>query len=115
MRLNIKAKGIDEVMRKFMLKGIQAAGNADKITETYTRKMANESGEMAPVDSGDLRNSIIASPRQIGPSTWQYGSELPYARRQEYEHTSRKGFIRKSAWNNRNDYRDALRKELAKW
>src|SRR5699024_5069866 len=105
----------DEVMRKFTLKGIQAQGNADKITETYTRKMANVSGQMAPKDSGDLQTSIIASPRRLQLGTWQYGSELPYARRQEYEHKSQKGFIRKSVWNNRSDYREALRKEFTKW
>lgn len=115
MRINIRAQGIDEVMRRFTLNGIQAQGNADRITETYARKMANESAEMAPVDSGDLRASIIASPRRLQPGTWEYGSELPYARRQEYEHASKKGFIRKSVWNNRNPYRDALRREFERW
>ena len=115
MRLNVKVDGLDKVMKDFSLKGIQAQGNADKITETYTRKMANESGRMAPVDSGDLRASIIASPRRLQSATWEYGSELPYARRQEYEHRSKKGFIRKSVWKNRTPYREALRKEFAKW
>lgn len=115
MKFNIKAEGLDKVMRKFTIKGIQAQGNADKITETYTRKMANESAGMAPRDSGDLKSSITASPRRLGPATWEYGSELPYARRQEYEHKSKKGFIRKSVWNNRTPYREALRKEFEQW
>ena len=115
MNFNVKVEGLDNVMRKFTLKGIQAQGNADKITETYTRKMANESAANAPVKSSDLRNSILASPRRIGPATWEYGSELPYARRQEYEHATKKGFIRKSVWNNRTPYREALKKEFSKW
>lgn len=115
MNFNVKVEGLDKVMQKFTLKGIQAQGNAEKITETYTRKMANESAANAPVKSGDLRASITSSPRRIGPATWEYGSELPYARRQEYEHASKKGFIRKSVWNNRTPYREALKKEFSKW
>lgn len=115
MNLNVSVKGLDDTMRKFTLKGIQAQGNADKITETYARKMANESAKLAPVDSGDLRTSIVASPRRLKLAVWQYGSELPYALRQEYENPSRKGFIRKSVWDNRTPYRDALKKEMAKW
>lgn len=116
MKINVNITGIDELTKNIEgMAGQKALDNADKITETYTRKMANESGEMAPVDSGDLRNSIIASPRRLQPGTWEYGSELPYARRQEYEHKSKKGFIRKSVWNNRSDYREALRKEFSKW
>lgn len=115
MNINVKMQGIDSVMNKFTLKAIQAQGAADKVTETYTRKMANESASLAPKDTGDLISSITASPRRLQPSTWEYGSELPYARRQEYEHASKKGFIRKSVWNNRTPYRDALKRELKKW
>jgi len=115
VNFKVKAEGIDKVMKKFTIAGIQAQGNADKITETYTRKMANESASNAPVDTSDLKNSILASPRRIKAGTWEYGSELPYAQRQEYEHKSKKGFIRKSVWNNRTPYREALKKEFSKW
>lgn len=115
MRLNVSIHGLDKVMRKIADKETDSLYNVDKITETYTRKMANESAGMAPVDTGDLRASIAASPRRMQLGTWEYGSELPYARRQEYEHKSKKGFIRKSVWNNRESYRNAIRKELSKW
>ena len=114
MRINVKVQGLDAVMKDFSAKGIQAQNRADKVTETYTRKMANESAAMAPVDSGDLRASIAASPRRLKLATWEFGSSLPYARRQEYEHASRKGFIRKSVYHNRNDYRAAVRREITK-
>src|SRR5690625_1824526 len=95
--------------------GQKALNNADKITETYTRKMANESATSAPVDSGDLRASIVASPRKLEKGVWEYGSELAYAKRQEYENATHKGFIRKSVWNNRTPYRNAIRKEFTRW
>lgn len=114
MKLNIGVSGLEAVMKDFSLRGIKAQGDADKVTETYTRKMANESGQMAPVESSDLRNSILASPHRISPAVWEYGSGLPYARRQEYEHASKKGFIRRSVWNNREAYREALKREVTK-
>ena len=115
MRMNVKVSGLDSVMKDFSLAGIKAQGNADKVTETYTRKMANEAGENAPVDSGDLRANLLASPHRLTPTTWEFGGTLPYTRRQEYEHKSKKGFIRKAVWSNRNDYREALRREVAKF
>lgn len=115
MKMNVNVKGLDKVMRDFTSMSLKSQGDADKVTETYVRKMANESAKMAPVETGDLRASIASSPRRLKLGTWEYGSELPYARRQEYEHRSKKGFIRKSVYKNRNDYRNAIRKELSKW
>lgn len=116
MKLNINVAGIDALTKKIEgVAGRKALNNADKITETYTRKMANESAEKSPVDSGDLRASIVASPRKLEEGVWEYGSELVYAKKQEYEHPTRKGFIRKSVWDNRTPYRTALRKEFTRW
>lgn len=114
MNMNLNVKGLDAVMKDFTLKGLEAQGRADKVTEAYTRKMANESGEMAPVDTSALQNDVIASPRRLKLGVWEFGSSLPYARRQEYEHATKKGFIRKSVWNNRTDYRNKLREEVIK-
>src|SRR5690606_11621614 len=112
--MSVKVQRVDNVINDFWLKGTKARMAADKVTETYTRKMAKESAEMAPVDTGDLRASITASPLKLDDATWQYGSDLAYARLQEYEHYSRKGFIRKAVWNNRTPYREALRREVTK-
>lgn len=114
MNLKLGVTGLDKIMNDFSAKGLVAQHKADKVTETYTRKMANESAANAPVDSGDLRASIVASPRRIKNAEWEYGSDLAYAQRQEYEHASRKGFIRKSVWNNRTPYREALKREVTK-
>ena len=115
MRMNVNVKGLNEVMRDFSLAGIKAQGNADKVTESYTRKMANEAVKNAPHKSGDLRANLAASPYRLKPAVWQFGGTLPYTRRQEYEHKTKKGFIRKSVWKNRNDYREALRREVSKF
>lgn len=114
MRMNIGVKGVDKVMNDFSQRGLAAQFRADKVTETYTRKMANESADIAPVDTGDLRASITASPRKIKNAEWEYGSDLAYARVNEYENPTNKGFIRKSIWNNRTPYREALKREVTK-
>lgn len=114
-RINISVKGLDSVMKDFSEAGRQAQDNADKVTETYTRKMANEGADMAPVDTGALRANLASSPRRISPATWEFGGTLPYTRRQEYEHASNKGFIRRAIWNNRNEYRDKLSEEVSKF
>lgn len=114
MKASIKVSGLNSVMKDFSLAGIKAQGNADKVTETYTRKMANAAADNAPVKSGDLRGNLVASPHRMAPASWEFGGTLPYTRRQEYEHSSHKGFIRKAVWNNRNEYRNALRREVTK-
>lgn len=111
-RINVSIKGLDKVMNDFSVKGIKAQGTADKVSEKYARLMANESGANAPKDSGDMRADIIASPRRLSVGTWEFGGRLAYTRRQEYEHATKKGFIRKSVWNNREAYRNELRKEV---
>lgn len=114
MNINVSVKGITAIMGDLTKMGKDAQSRADKVTETYARKMANESAEMAPVDSGDLRANIVASPRRVNNAHWEYGSNLAYAKRQEYENLSHKGFIRRSVWNNRTPFREALRREVTK-
>ena len=113
-KINISVIGLDKVMKDLSERGRKAQEKADRITEKYTRKMANEAGKAAPVKSGDLRANVIASPRRLKVGLWEFGGTLAYARRQEYEHKSHKGFIRKAVWNNRQAYRDELRKEVIK-
>src|SRR5690625_5332661 len=112
--MNVNVKGLDKVMRDFSVAGIKAQGNADKVTETYTRKMANDSADMAAGKSGDMSANIAASPHRLKPAVCEYGGTLPYTRPQEYEHKTKKGFIRKAVWKNRNDNREALKREGTK-
>jgi|SRR5690625_4505708 len=114
MNVDIKVQGLDKVMKDFSIAGMKAQGEADKTTETYARKMANDASSNAPVDSGDLRANIAASPRRLKLATWEFGGTLPYARRQEYENRTHKGFIRKAVWNNRAEYRDAVKRAVIK-
>jgi hypothetical protein len=84
----------------------------DRITEAYARKMANETAMAAPVDTGRLKNSFPPSVRKEGDVSWSYGSDVPYAKKQEYEHKTKKGFVRKTVWNNRELYRNKINERL---
>lgn len=116
---SVDVKGLDDVLRMLEKQlGQQAVDDIDKITEAYARKMAAESAEMAPVAAvrgGRLRNSIAGSAQPSDElHVWEYGSDLPYATRQEYEHKTNKGFMRKSVWNNREKYRAAIKKRITR-
>lgn len=107
---NVNVTGASEIIRA--LNSPEIARDIDRITETYARKMANESAEGAPRDTGALANSFPPSVRKEQEATWSFGSDLPYATRQEYEHATKKGFVRKAIWNNREPYRNKIRQRL---
>jgi hypothetical protein len=107
---NVNVSGLNDVLR--MLDDGPVKTDLDRITEAYTRKMANETAQAAPVDTGKLKNSFPPSVRKEGDVSWSYGSDVPYAKKQEYEHRTKKGFVRKTVWNNRELYRNKINERL---
>lgn len=107
---NISVSGLDETLQ--MLNDEIATHEVGRVTETYARKIANDSANNAPVDTGALKGSLSSSPEQEEETVWTVGSDLPYALRQEYEHASKKGFVRKAVWNNRDPYRNKIAEVL---
>lgn len=107
----VKIEGLASLISSLDANAI--AQDIDQITEAYTRKMANESAESAPRDTGKLKNSITASVQKEAPLHWTYGSDLPYATRQEYEHRTKKGFIRNTIAKNEIPYRDKIAERLS--
>jgi len=109
----MKAVGIDEVLKRFKHFYDDSTKEAvGKTVETYARKMANDAAHNAPIRDGFLKNSLASSPERVAQMTWTFGSNLPYALRQEYEHRSHKGFVRRSIWANREAYRAALKRRI---
>jgi len=108
---------ISDVLKMFEDVGGDAVQrDINRITETYARKMAAEAADNAPVKTGALKNSLASSPRpsQDEDGVWEWGSDLPYATRQEFEHATKKAFVRKAIWNNEEQYREAVRTRLTK-
>lgn len=89
--------GVDEVqdkLGKIAAKKLRKAIHVD-INEGVSA-MAERSYDYAPVETGALRSSILASVQKEGDMEYIYGSHLPYAQRQEYEHKTKKAYFRRS-------------------
>lgn len=90
-------KGIDEVRRHL---GANSASKMkrqiDEDLSEGIRDMADNSAEKAPVDTGALRSSILASVRKLSRHHYMYGSTMPYAQRQNYEHQTKKYYFERA-------------------
>lgn len=98
MRIKIRnVSGIKEIKNAL---GKDAANRLEEAIEldlaNGSRKMAVDAAKDSPVDTGALRASILSSAAREGKLTYYWGSRLPYALRQEYEHVPRKGWMRRS-------------------
>jgi hypothetical protein len=112
--ITVKLNGLNSALRRMGdAKGelLQALGDD---VEKGALNVVNQAAEDAPYLGGFLKNSIIASPREINTLTWEVGSDLPYARRQEYEHASKRGFFRKALTFERIKLRKRLESTLKK-
>lgn len=112
-RLAIKVVGVEEVLRKIGKRGAKdLVEELDELTERAARTIANEAADNAPYKSGKLANSIPPSVEKERDMQWIIGSDVEYATRQEYEHSTKKGFFRKALWNGRDPFRQDIRKAI---
>lgn len=110
---NVRVTGVQEVLRRLGEQGArQLAQEIDEVTERTVRTMANEAATNAPHKTGKLAASIPPSVEKVGEMKWQFGSDVEYATRQEYEHSTKKGFLRKAVWNNRDQFRQDVREVI---
>lgn len=98
MRVRVtKVTGIAHVKARLGAKAAEAMEDAIDIDlGVATRKMANKAADGAPIETGALKASIRYSTRREGNMTWYFGSWLPYALRQEYEHIPKQGYFRRA-------------------
>jgi hypothetical protein len=68
----------------------------DDVLEDGIKDMAETSYELAPIETGALKQSILGSVTKLSRHHYMYGSSLPYAQRQEYEHKTKKFYFRRS-------------------
>jgi hypothetical protein len=98
-RYKIEFDGVGNVKRKL---GKGAANRLRKrighAIKEGTYDMAEQAYENAPKDTTALANSIMGSVEREAPLTWYFGSTLPYAQRQEYEHKTKKAYFRRAIW-----------------
>lgn len=109
-RTSVRVTGTNEVVRNLEKLTAQMEQSISNTTEAYARKIANEAAEAAPEKTGALKNSIVSSPTQVEPTLWELGSDLPYATRQEFEHSTKKAFMRNAVENNRGPFTNAIQR-----
>lgn len=68
----------------------------DNQLEEGIQEMAEKSHKLAPVETTALKQSILASVTKLSRHHYMYGSHLPYAQRQEYEHKTKRFYFRRS-------------------
>lgn len=103
----VKVTGVEDLVRQLDVRHVEREAN--QVTKTYAMKMAVAAALNAPRKDGWLKNSLISSVKMESMGVWSFGSNLPYALRQEYEHKTKKGFVRKAVWKYRGEYREAMR------
>src|SRR5690625_419552 len=104
-RFKYEMRGLEDVQKDLGRRGANRLRRyIDDDIEQGVRDMAETSSELAPVETGDLSRSILSSVERVNLMEYLYGSHLPYAQRQEYEHngkiggdpTPKRAFFRKS-------------------
>lgn len=95
MPIRVQTSGLGKLRRNLGRDGaddLKAALELDMATET--RNIAMATADATPVDTGALQASIRHSSHRAGQLTYAYGSKMPYALRQEYEHKEKKRWMR---------------------
>lgn len=101
--------GIKNVKREYGRRGARKLKKRVGLAvEEGIRDMAEQAYQNAPVDTTALKHSILASVQKEAPLSWYFGSTLPYAQRQEYEHKTKRFYFRRAIRKEQPILRDRL-------
>lgn len=113
VKIRVQASGFDEVIRAL---GSAAANRLESAVEidvaTGVRKMTLAAFKNAPVETGALRSSILKSIQREGSMEYIFGSYMPYAQRQEYEHRTKNRYLHRAVWAEQGGIEREIRKSI---
>lgn len=99
MKMRAQMKGINDVQRAL---GRRAANRLERRigidVGDGVERMADQAYDNAPVETGALRSSILANIYKISNKEYVFGTNLPYGRRQEYEHKTKGFYFHRAVW-----------------
>lgn len=99
--VKVKVTGINKVRMKLGNRAASdLADSMDILMGVLVRNTAGDAAENAPVDTGALQASIRHSTKRTREAEYIFGSYMPYAQRQEYEHKTKYAYFRKAMWKN---------------
>ncbi|WP_306008105.1 hypothetical protein [Bacillus sp. MMSF_3353] len=86
----------------------------EQTVEKHTRLQANQASNRAPILFGPLSESIPASVKMLvgAKIIGTYGSPLIYAAVQEFTHKTKKGFMRKTAFEGEKPFVEDINKTV---
>lgn len=98
--INIRfgSDGIDKLIRRLDPALLEA--KLQVTLHVGVQKMAIDAFKNAPVDTTALRASILRSVKHDRDMDYIFGSYMPYAQRQEYEHKTKKMYMHRAVWSN---------------
>jgi hypothetical protein len=106
MPISIKVKGVKKALDALKSVQDELIRELDSEVERAAMRVVNEGRTGAPVLTGQLANSINITDDDVMTRT--VSSDKPYFARQEYEHPSKRGFMRKAMANAREPFRNAI-------
>lgn len=115
MKIKVGIIGLKDVQSKITKLPPEGKQKLDEVVERRTLEMVNETRKRAPRLTGKLAGSIGIKDSETRPLTRVYGSDIEYARRQEFEHKSKKGYFRKTVAKHRPLFFKDVRDFLDKW
>lgn len=113
MNINVGIYGLAKVQSKIKSLPAEAKEKLDNVVEKRALLMVNETRNRAPKLTGKLANSIDIKEKASMMRT--YGSNVEYARRQEFEHKTKKGYFRKTVAKHRPLFFNDVNNFLNNW
>lgn len=112
IHLRIQVRGVEDVIRRAGLKRARLVREIDMDVEVTTFEAVNMARNGAPVLTGKLQEGIQILPQYTKVLSRTWGGLAEYTRRQEYEHKSKKGFMRRAQWQARSVLRERVRRTI---
>ncbi|AJG95582.1 hypothetical protein PDM95_00765 [Bacillus cereus] len=112
MRIKVVVKGQAAVLKAHNPNRYKKT--IEQTVEKHTRLQANKASNRAPILWGPLSESIPASVKMVvgAKIIGTYGSPLIYAAVQEFTHKTKKGFMRKTAFEGEKPFFEDINKTV---
>ncbi len=114
IQYRVQVHGIQDVINRARRMPQQLIDEIDTDVEITTLETINAAKADAPVLSSKLRNGLQMIPQDAAKMKRTWGGSAEYTRRQEYEHKTRKGFMRRAQFNARTKLRERVRATIAR-
>lgn len=108
IRLNVRVQGSAELAAAIGQKRQQLIDGIDRDVEVTTLQAINKARAESPILTGELRRGIQLITQDTKPMSRTWAGTKEYTQKQEYEHATKKGFMRRAQWEARTKLKAAI-------